>query len=62
MFIAERLPWPPKLLERKGTMLIINYMLVTTLLLNLLYTVRLIPKQKIGTAAVVSLELSSWLL
>ena len=36
-------------------MLIINYTLVIALPLNLLYTVRLAPKQKLGIAAVFSL-------
>ena len=38
-----------------GTMLIIDYTVVIALPLNLLYTVRLAPKQKIGIAAVFSL-------
>ena len=52
MFVAERLPRLSKLLERMG---IIDHTIVIALPLNLLYTVRLAPKQKIGIAAVFSL-------
>lgn len=38
-----------------GTRLIINYTIVIALPLNLLYTVRLAPKQKLGIGAVFSL-------
>ena len=52
MFVGEGLPWLVKLLER---MVIIDHTIVIALPLNLLYTVRLAPKQKIGIAAVFSL-------